>query len=480
MTRPLRSALMLGSLLLAMGLVASGCSCDSTSIRKLRRKLRRMTMTQRKVPPLMPARVDDDRPNVILVTMDTTRADALGAYGAPADRTPALDALAADGTVFTHSWSQASSTTATHASLFTGARIYEHGVMGHTQRLPSKWTTLAEHFLAEGYRTFALTSSGRFRLGMRLHQGFHVYERFRHAAFADRSERLIERLEEELAHSEERPAFGFLHLMDPHAPYDSPAPWGLRYVDDKLQFEPEKSVQLIRAHRNDPGRLGKRKVAQLQALYSGGVSHTDDHVRRIWELIRASPRPTLLVVTADHGEAFAENGYLGHSSVLWEEVTRVPLVFWGPEVPASARRAFPVVSADMMPTVAALAGVPLHHEVTGRDLSAVVRTGHAPEARDLVLQANERWGVVRATENGLYKLIINSKTGDVVLHRSDDPQRPESLATVEDPALRDSMLQTVQGEDLSRPSQRSELRADINEDELDQLRALGYLDAEEH
>jgi arylsulfatase A-like enzyme len=480
MIPPLRSAVVLGSLLLTLGLVAGGCSCDDKSVRKLRRKLRRMSRPERKVPPLLPARADDDRPNVILVSMDTTRADALGAYGAPAGRTPALDALAAEGTVFTRSWSQAPSTTATHASLFTGARIYEHGVMGHTQRLPGAWTTLAEHFLAEGYRTFALTSSARFRLGMRLHQGFHVYERFRHAAFADRSERLIERLEEELAHSEERPAFGFVHLMDPHAPYDSPEPWGSRYLEGELQFQPKKSVQLIRANRNDPGRLGARKLAQLQALYDGGISHTDDHLRRIRALIESSSRPTLLVVTADHGEAFAENGYLGHSSVLWEEVTRVPLVFWGPEVPAGARQAFPVVSADVMPTVAALAGVPLHHEVTGRDLSAVVRTGEAPEARDLVIQANHRWGVVRATETAVHKLIIDSATGEMVVHRADDPDRRESAAVVDDPGLRDSMLQAVQGQDLSRPSQRSELRTDIDEEELKQLQALGYLDAEEH
>ncbi len=426
--------------------------------------------------PRQDPRPQDDRPNLLLISLDTVRADALGSYGATNGGTPTLDRFAAEGTRMAQSWAQAPSTTPTHSSLFTGAYVYEHGALGHDQRLSSSWTTLAEHLSGQGYRTFALTSSAKFREGTGFDQGFHTYEVNNHDKFTDRSAHVVERLGEELVRDADRPSFGFVHLMDAHAPYDPPSPWRERYLDGPSSVPPKRTVRFIRRHQKSPKRVTPEQRADLRRLYDGGVAFVDHRVSQIRELITASPRPTLVVIVSDHGEAFGENGYLGHSSVLWEEVLQVPWILWGPGIPAGQVVDSPVSTVDVMPTLAALAGAPLIRPVSGRDLSAAIRTGTPIPRRDIIVQSTQRWGVIRQTDTGLVKLVIRNASGRASVHELDDDAVREGKDTTTDPTLLASLQATLAGHDLRQASTHSEMRTDLSAEELEQLRLLGYLD----
>ncbi len=129
-----------------------------------------------------------------------------------------------------------------------------------------------------------------------------------------------------------------------------------------------------------------------------------------------------------------------------------------------------------MPTLAALAGAPLIRPVSGRDLSAAIRTGTPIPRRDIIVQSTQRWGVIRQTDTGLVKLVIRNASGRASVHELDDDAVREGKDTTTDPTLLASLQATLAGQDLRQASIHSEMRTDLSAEELEQLRLLGYLD----
>ena len=295
-------------------------------------------------------------PSVLLVTLDTTRADRIGCYDGPGSfgdtgaGTPHLDALAARGVRFERAYTTAPITLPAHASLLTGTYPPYHGVRDNgTYRLPAAATTLTELLADRGYRTAACVAAYPLFPEYGLDQGFELYD------FP-----LLEEPEPDLAGGERRaasvvdaalpwlrrfapdePTFLWLHFYDPHWSYKPPAPFAARYPEDPYQGEISYA----------DAQLG-RVLAELEEL---GVLDN-----------------TLVVVAADHGEEFGEHGEKTHALLVYDTTLHVPLIFAGPGVPEGTSVSGPVSLVDVLPTLAELLDLPLPEEVQGRSLVALL------------------------------------------------------------------------------------------------------------
>lgn len=299
-----------------------------------------------------------DRPNVVLVTIDTLRADHTSVYGYTRDTTPALALLAAQSTVFDAAYATMPTTGPSHSSMFTSKPPLGHGVVRNGFVLPEEHDTLAEVLQRAGYCTAAFISSSPVRADFGFDQGFELFDAdFRNGhpsmtranwegheldgnAFDRRADVTTNTVLEWLSRGScgDRPVFLWVHYFDPHDPYSAPEPWRWRYSGEDQQ----------------------RDLEWVRGQYDAEVLFTDAQVDR---LIRGmepvlSPTSTLLIVTADHGESLGEHDYLGHGAVLFEQTVRVPLIVrWPGASSAGVRIAEPVTLLDLMPTALAEAGI---------------------------------------------------------------------------------------------------------------------------
>ncbi|HCH63707.1 MAG TPA: hypothetical protein DFR83_12950, partial [Deltaproteobacteria bacterium] len=386
-----------------------------------------------------------------------------------------------EGILFTNSYAQAPSTSPTHASMFTSQLPAEHGVMGTKHRLPLSHWTLAEHLQAYGYRTWATTSSVRFALGVQLNQGFSEYAVYSQGTQYEKSSSAMKVALQTIPQDPARPWFGFIHLMDVHAPYLVPEPHQSKYLTGVSSVPPEDTVRFLHQYRLDKDAVSEQQVEDLRAMYAGGVSHVDTRIAQIVAAVKALERPTVVVVTADHGEAFFEKNYLGHGAFLHEAIMRVPLIFWGPGlVPPGPPRNALAQSIDLFPTLTAYAKVPPPEGLRGENLRPVIEGNDVPSGRTVIGQAPQRSMLIRETEGGPYKLVLNGKNRKPRLYAlSDDPLEQTNLAR-KHPELVAQLkpaLTSVSFRALAKTRAQNEEQWDITDAEREALEAIGYMDA---
>ena len=399
-----------------------------------------------------------ERPNLLLITVDTLRADRLGAYGYERDTTPELDAWFERAVRFEDAQATSSWTLASLASLMTGLPTTTHGCWNFKSQLDDSFVTLAELLSARGYLTAAVPS--HIFLGSRfgLHQGFGEYDESlvmpglvrSHEAISSPavSNRGLRWLEEHGA--SEQPWFLWLHYFDPHATY--------------------------KAHAGVSEQFG---VAEDEDLYDGEIAFTDKHLGRVLELLdeRGLHEDTLVVFVADHGEEWYDHGRVGHGSTLYDEQTRVPLAISAPGLDARVVEES-VSLMDVLPTLLELCDLPLQHEVAGRSLTPLL-AGEAMDEQPLLLELHLREKTeLAALVDGPWKLVLARGTDEVLLFdRATDPGEQTDLAAQE-PARVERMRA-----ELDRLVQRAELRArdyagggelELAPDELSAIDDLGY------
>ncbi len=321
-------------------------------------------------------------PDVIVVLIDTLRADRLGAAGYPLPTTPAIDAVARQGVYFTRAYSAATWTKPAIASLFTALHPSEHGIRRQlretgpkvrSQRLPDSLPTLAEQFRAGGWTTLATVRQVNLRKKYGFSRGFDEWEMPRGAdAFA-----MVDAFLASLDRAgSERPVFGYLHVIDVHWPYVERLPDLAEDAFGAIGPEDRGHVarEAIQAARRE--KFAGFDVAALAAAYDHGVAFTDRAIGRLVEGLRERGRwsDTIFVVTSDHGEGFLEHGRLEHTFAPFEEVARIPLVVHLPQrrMPPPGERRSIVSLTDLGPTLVELAGLPAWEGVSGRSFAAVV------------------------------------------------------------------------------------------------------------
>ena len=383
---------------------------------------------------------------IVLVTIDTWRADAIGASGSGRVTTPNLDALAAKGLYAPKAWTSATLTAPSHASILTGEQPYRHGLRNnHGYKLAAGATTLASILRGAGYATAAFVSAHPVSRAGGFDAGFDTFDdtlapgdalsvvpRSRPGAAT------IDAARAWIAHAPAR-FFLWVHLYEPHDPYEPPEPYATRYRDRP---------------------------------YYGEVAYADELVGRLRDAIGdPGGERTAWIVCGDHGESLGEHGEQTHSLFVYDATARVPLIVWSPgRVPASRREGARLV--DVLPTVLALARVPIPAGLDGR--SIIDSAGDAPPAYVETMYPHLDFGAapIRAISDGRLKVIdvpqreaydLTADPGET-RNLASDPSRVAAITT-----LLDSLSSTAGAATPSAPARDPSSEA--------ALRSLGYIGA---
>jgi tetratricopeptide (TPR) repeat protein len=337
---------------------------------------------------------------VLLITLDTTRADRLGCYGYDRATSPNLDALARQGVLFRRAYSHVPLTCPSHASMFTGLTPARHGVHDNGGFvLADRFPTLAEAFTQAGYRTGAFVSAFVLDRRFGLARGFATYdddvvpgmEAGKNQILASvHAEVKVSRAIDWLRLDDPRPVFAWVHLYDPHDPYEAPEPFRSRF----------------------PGRP-----------YDAEVAYMDSQIGRLLAAFaeRSGARPGLVAAVADHGESLGDHGEATHSYFIYEATQRVPLMLSLPgHLPRGVEIDAVVRGVDVMPTLLDIAGLPMPTDVDGRSLVPLMtgrsRTEPGPAylesyhprlwwgAQELLGLRSGRWLYVRSPRPELYEV----------------------------------------------------------------------------
>lgn len=318
-------------------------------------------------------------PDIVLLMGDTFRADNLSAWGGDAEIAPALNRAAERARCFTAARAPATSTLPSHASLFTSLYPPRTGVRSGLGHLGADAHTLAEHLRAVGYRTVAITDAGFVSWNHGLDQGFELFEQGREPEFGP----TLEAIDRCLEADDGRPLFLFVHSYRAHDPYEvsgrTRARLGERSLLGSEEFD-ELARSALRSERHsERGESiseGVEVIQKLEALYRGASADAAEGFGRIIERLESAGvvENAILVFAADHGEAFGENGVLGHGKGVWDATALVPLWVRAPGLAPGAVSA-PMSLIDLAPTLASLAGVEPHPGWRGRDCSGAYSAG---------------------------------------------------------------------------------------------------------
>jgi arylsulfatase A-like enzyme/Tfp pilus assembly protein PilF len=392
-----------------------------------------------------PSSASGSRPDVLLITIDTLRADALGFAGNRRVETPVLDRLAARGIVFENAHAHNVVTLPSHANILTGLLPYQHGIRDNTGfRLDPSIPTLATILKANGYATAAFV--GAFPLDSRfgLARGFDVYDDRYSRGRTQLDFEMPERPASEVVPAalawwnQERssPKFLWVHLYDPHAPYRPPAPLADRY----------------RANE-----------------YLGEVAATDAALAPLLDPISSgTASPTLVVVTGDHGEALGDHGEKTHGLFAYEATLHVPLVVCFPGRVARRSSSEFVHHVDIAPTVLAAAGVAKPDALTGTSLLAPSNAGRQTYFESFSTALNRGWAPLRGLIKGGVKYV--DLPIPEMYELAADPAESRNLAAERPEGLRDLARLLPAASELGAAR-----RAQPTGEEIARLRSLGYL-----
>jgi arylsulfatase A-like enzyme/Tfp pilus assembly protein PilF len=394
--------------------------------------------------------------NILLITLDTTRADHLGCYGYPRAKTPSLDGLAREGIRFARAYCPAPVTLPSHISILSGLYPIAHGVRNNGHHLPSGIKTLAKILKGRGYATAAFVSSFSVDSRFGIDRGFDVYDdtfqpqaSLKSANAERRAEGTFDRFSRWLESNWSNRFFAWVHYYDPHLPYDPPPPYKEEFKDRP---------------------------------YDGEIAYMDHYVGAVLDQLRTKEilEKTLIVVAGDHGEGLGDKVEIGHGIFLYEAALRVPLIFHNLKIfPRPRVDESEVRLVDVTPTILELVGlkdeaagmqgqslVPRLEGKAGKDLDSLIETFFPRENfgwSELVGIISGPWKFIQAPRPELYDL-------------KNDPEEEKNLYELE--ANRSAALKTKLESELLRLGSDSRASGEpetARAEDLEKLRSLGYV-----
>lgn len=434
-------------------------------------------------------------PNVVVVLVDALRADRLGPYGfTERPTTPNLDTLAGESTVFERAISQDGWTVPSVASLFTGVDPQTHGVLKFIDpgmqkdvedvapgavaldSLSLEHTTLAERFRDGGYETAAFLKSDVINAGRGFDQGFEVFEfldekpKDRGSSGAQLTRRVLSWLAEERDPS--RPFLMYVHYMDVHASYMAPPPLYGKYADE-LESDVDGSHRSVKKIEDSPEQATPADVEKAKAYYDEEIEYWDLQLGALISGLRELGLygETILVVTADHGEAFLEHGSCFHHD-LYQENVHIPLIVRLPHA-RPQRVDHWVELVGLGPTLTELAGLQPHPDWVGLSLAPTILDGTA-ETRPVYSEfASSRMVIDESglklleKKDGVFLFDLQADPGETRNLAEDRPQEVQRLRQVLNRRVRAAVRM---GEKFPKEEPR-----ELDQEEIEALKALGYL-----
>lgn len=422
-----------------------------------------------------------DGGDVVLLTLDTTRADHLGCYGYFRDTSPRLDELAEEAVLFERCLVPMATTLPTHTSMLTAVWPEEHGVLANLRRQtvyerdPSL-VTLTELFAEAGYATGAFVSAFPLRREAGLANGFEVYDQ---PEDRQRSAEVTTNTALQwLDGVGDRPLFLWVHYFDPHSPYIPPAPYAKMFHKSPELSGWLEEREIGRVRRRQSRRKGRPVVAEEDTnLYDGEIAYMDHHVGRLLDALRERERwaGTVVAVVGDHGEGLNQHDEAGHG-LVWDEQIRVPFLLRAPGL-AAARRSDLVSVVDLSPTLLSLVGLPgsgpLFERASGLDL---LSTDFEP--RPLLAQTSDRkeqFGEeVIALTTPRWKYLDLGTEGEELYDLENDPHELVNLATERPEILLELRAKAVGTVEAQRARRAGGEAREATDEERAALEELGY------
>ena len=435
--------------------------------------------------------------NIVLISIDSLRADHLSTYGYSRKTSPNIDQLADEGVVFSDAYSVTSWTLPAHLSMLTSLYPLSHGVFTDRARLDENRRILPEVLKEEGYATAAFVSAPYLNSRFGFKQGFDVYDDLLSSEAASRkaagqvgdalgmvtSPKLTQAIDDWLQGHYQEKFFLFLHYFDVHFDYVPPAPYDTMFDPDYTGTIDGRGFLSNPAIKPD---MEPRDLHHILALYDGEIAFTDEYIGKFLSSLKKLGvyDKTLIVLTSDHGDEFFEHGRKGHRATLYDEVLRVPFIIKFPGLWKGGEKSNDVVSiVDIMPTVLGYLGVDSPEEVQGRNLLPLLngeRRGNDAivyaelmnkqvAARSKSLKLSHRLNFPKAE---FYDLLKDPGEQDNLFNGRKTLQLPggeahfAALLNWLNGQLR--VAQTFQG---SAENEKVELNDDLEK----QLRALGYI-----
>ncbi len=418
---------------------------------------------------------------IIIVDVDTLRADHLGSYGYSRDTSPNIDDFAAQSVFFERAFSQAPNTPPSQASILSGLYPSSHGMVFDEDRIPDAVVTLAEALSAHGLLTAGFHDGGYLRDVFGFGQGFELYDDNKGGGLEIIGPKAIDWLHE---HADEDFLL-FIHTYDTHTPYAPKPPFATMFMDGVPEptpgFQPTTDVMeeiRLSKYTDTLLTLPDNDLAYAMALYDGEIRAVDTWFGEFWQAVLKlglDERATVVFIS-DHGEEFQEHGSVLHEK-LYATVTHIPLMIRLPGGDFARRIPETVESVDLMPTVLELQGAPIPAGVQGSSLVPLI-LGQATDLRWTAFSESPFFGHRRAVVLGDHHLLYTKKTGGVELFNlRADPREQHDLSTdgPDHVLTMTKLLESWEAMVASQPPERSATGKPLDEETIEQLRELGYV-----
>ena len=430
---------------------------------------------------------------VVLITVDTLRADHIGAYGYPRDTSPFFDEISGKGVLFQNCFAPMSTTVPSLASMFTSLYPLQHGVIKNGLLLEDRYMTLAEVFKKKRYKTAGIVSTRQFEAA-NMKQGFDYFDepvadeklsKTKYRPAGSTVSRALEWLEN--LNSDDR-AFIWIHLFDPHIPLQAPEQISLRL---KSETNDDRMINyLLKTHRTELDYFRNNEAYMLGCItaYDAEVRYADDQIRRFFDYYQSTGlgEKTLWIYTADHGEGLGNHNFWGHGKHIYNEQLHIPLLMYCPDWESPVKLVEELVeSIDLFPTLCDLidASASLPDNIQGCSLIPVLFPGSGritprpiafSQRRDFDPVERPELGDEKfAVQSSQYKYIHATEGPDEFFNLQRDPYETMNLInskTDEETCLKNMLFNKVRA--LKSDSAATHIYVDENA--IEHLRSLGY------
>ena len=423
-----------------------------------------------------PSGAAESRPNILLISIDTLRADHMSSDGYDRPTSPFVDSLAKDGVRFERAYATSSWTTPSVVSMLTstyqnrhrmGARL--RGVPRMWSRIPQELPNLAESLKRQGYRTFGLVAN----INLSAERGFdRGFDRFECLGTADLDvvDRTITPWLDEIGRGEGA-WFLWLHMLDPHGPYKARKPWVESFDPEYARYRWLDNMA-TETFANRASKMQPRQLDVIRALYDSEIRATDEFLRRLFDRLQGA-RDAFVLFTSDHGEEFLEHGGTLHGRTLFEESIRIPFIIRLPDRRLAGTVVQQAVSlVDVLPTILGAARVEPDERTAGINL--IGPEGISVPGERMVVAELLRGVPERAATDGRWKVIFREERTELYDLR-EDPGEQTNLAHKHPERVEKFTAVVAAFERQNRPTTATPEQIEITPEELEALRALGYV-----
>ncbi len=436
-----------------------------------------------------------ERPNVVVIIMDTVRQDHLSCYGHDRKTTPFLDKLATKGRLYRNAYSTSCWTVPAHASLFTGLYPVSHGTHWEHLSLSEDLVTLPEVLRELGYATVGFAENGWINKRNGFRQGFDLLRRRK--PFSTKG---IKSFKKSLKNMGDKPFFAFINLNAAHDPYKPPKPFFNMFLSDPAYANTVR-VDFLAPRVKGSGFPSKKELTHLSEHYDAEIRYVDHTIRRIAKELKKRDlwKKTLFIVTADHGESLGEHEHLQHQFYLYEHLVRIPLIIHYPSLfPPGSHDSNPVSLIDVFPTVLrALEIDPGQFSIQGHSLLPGETMPERPILGEYYLHAGftgaekfsseefkhplireQLFRRLKSIRVGDFKWVEGSNGTKELYNIAEDPGEMRNLADHSDFSDTAEKLRIILGEQLEQYQRQvsTDFEANpIDEKTIEIMKSLGYL-----